>query len=166
MIPGNGPRTEIKRTKKWSVRPCFSTLVTAGALAGCFAYLLSPPIPLVAVDQQRHLGKLTLRAPYPTAVKGPDWQPIENEKAATAYLEAAQAILRRAPTAQASASADEIPITGRIPLPRKRPIPRIEYCLFKKAYRCIRPSDQPRLRQWRNLGRQLPFALHATSLPL
>ena len=32
---------------------------------------------------------------------------------------------RRAPTAQASASADEIPITGRIPLPRKRPIPRI-----------------------------------------
>jgi hypothetical protein len=56
------------------------------------------------------------------ALRGPHWQPVENEKAATAYLEAAQPILRRAPTSQASASADEIPITGRIPLSRKRPI--------------------------------------------
>ena len=102
-----------------------SAVVTAAALAGCFAYLLRPPIPSVAVDQQPHLGKLTLGAPDAMALRGPDWQPVENEKAATAYLEAAQAILRRAPTAQASASADEIPITGRIPLPRKRPIPRI-----------------------------------------
>ena len=101
-----------------------SALVTAAALAGCWAYLLSPPIPSVAVDQQPHLGKLTFSGPDTTASKGPDSQPTESEKAATAYLEAAQAILRRAPTAQASASADEIPITGRIPLPRKRPIPR------------------------------------------
>jgi len=102
-----------------------SAVVTAAALAGRLAYLLSPPIPSVAVDQQPHLDKLTLGAPGAMALRGPDWQPVENEKAATAYLEAAQAILRRAPTAQASASADEIPITGRIPLPRKRPIPRI-----------------------------------------
>ena len=99
-----------------------SAVATAAALAGCFAYLLSPPIPSVAVDQQPHLGKLTLGAPDALALKGPDWQPVENDKAATAYLEAAQAILRRA--AQASASADELPVTGRIPLPRKRPIPR------------------------------------------
>jgi len=99
-------------------------VVTAGALVGCFAYLLSPPIPSVPVVQQPHLGKLTLGAPDAMALNGPDWQPVENDKAATAYLEAAQAILRRAPTAQASASANEIPITGRIPLPRKRPIPR------------------------------------------
>jgi hypothetical protein len=101
-----------------------SAVVTAAALAGCFAYLLRPPIPSVAVDQQPYLGKLTFSGPD-TASTGADRHPVENEKAATAYLEAAQAILRRAPTAQASASADEIPIMGRIPIPKKRPIPRI-----------------------------------------
>jgi uncharacterized membrane protein len=35
-----------------------SAVVTAAALAGCLAYLLSPPISSVAVDQQPHLGKL------------------------------------------------------------------------------------------------------------
>ena len=101
-----------------------SAVVTAAALAGCFAYLLRPPITSVAVDQQPHLGEITFSGPDTTASLGADRQLIENDKAATAYLEAAQAILRRAPTAQASASADEIPIKGRIPLPRKRPIPR------------------------------------------
>ena len=101
-----------------------SAVVTAAALAGCLTYLLRPPIASVAVDQQPHLGKITFSGPDATTSKGADRQPIENEKAATAYLEAAQAILRRTPLAQASASADEIPITGRIPLPRKRPIPR------------------------------------------
>src|SRR6476659_5922069 len=102
-----------------------SAVVTAAALAGCFAYLLRPPIAWVAVDQQPHLGKITFNGPDTTASIGADKQPVENEKEARAYLEAAQAILRRAPTAQASARADEIPIPGRIPLPRKRPIPRI-----------------------------------------
>ena len=101
-----------------------SAIVSAAALTGCFAYLLRPQIASVAVDLQPHLGKLTFSGPDTTASIGADRQPIETEKAATAYLEAAQAILRRAPTAQASASADEIPITGRIPLPRRRPIPR------------------------------------------
>jgi hypothetical protein len=102
-----------------------SAVITAAALAGCFAYLLRPPIASVAVDQQPHLGKITFSSSDDTMDSlGADRQLIENEKAATAYFEAAQAILRRAPTARASASAEEIPITGRIPLPRKRPIPR------------------------------------------
>ena len=102
----------------------FSAVLTAAALAGCFTYLLRPPIASVKVDQQPQLGTLTFSGPDTTASKSADSQLVENEKAATAYLEAAKAILRRAPTAQASASADELPITGRIPLPRKRPIPR------------------------------------------
>ena len=101
-----------------------SAVLTAAALAGCFAYLLRPPLASVAVDQQPHLGTLTFSGPDATALIGPDRQPVENEKAAMAYLEAAQAILRRALTAQASASADELPIMGRIPLPKRRPIPR------------------------------------------
>jgi len=98
-------------------------VLTAATLAGYITYLVHPSTQ-VADNQRPHLGKLTLSAPDITALKSADTQSVENEKAAVAYLEAAQAILRRAPTAQASASADELPITGRIPLPRKRPIPR------------------------------------------
>jgi hypothetical protein len=97
-------------------------VLTAATLAGCITYLVHPPSTQVADDQRPHLGKLTL-APDATALNSADTRSVK-EKAAVAYLEAAQAILRRAPTAQASASADELPITGRIPLPRKRPIPR------------------------------------------
>ena len=46
----------------------------------------------------------------------------EDEKAAAAYLEAAQAILRRAPDARASA--DKPKSATAVPLPRRRPIPR------------------------------------------
>ena len=101
-----------------------SAVLTAAALAGCFTYLLRPPIASVKVDQQPHLGTLTFSGPDTTASISADTQPVENEKAAIAYLEAAQAILRRALTAQKSASNDELPIAGRIPLPKKRPIPR------------------------------------------
>jgi hypothetical protein len=99
-------------------------VLTAAALAGCVTYLVHPPAAGVEDDQRPHLGQLTLSAPDATVSKSADRQAVENEKAAIAYLEAAQAILRRAPTAQASASNDELPITGRIPLPKKRPIPR------------------------------------------
>ena len=99
-------------------------VLTAATLAGYITYLVHPPSTQVAENQRPHLGKLTLSAPDAPALKSADTQSVENEKAAVAYLEAAHAILRRAPTAQASASADELPIIGRIPLPRKRPIPR------------------------------------------
>jgi hypothetical protein len=45
----------------------------------------------------------------------------EDEKAAEAYLDAAQAILRRAPDARASA---DKPLSEAIPLPKRRPAPR------------------------------------------
>jgi hypothetical protein len=99
-------------------------IITAATLAGCVTYLVHAPVARVEDDPQPHFGKLTLVTPDATASKTADSRPLENEKAAIAYLEAAQAILRRAPTAQASASNDELPITGRIPLPKKRPIPR------------------------------------------
>jgi len=99
-------------------------ILTAATLAGCITYVVHPPAAQVADEQRPHLGKLALSAPNATASTSDDRHPIENEKAAIAYLEAAQAILKRAPLAQASASSDELPITGRIPLPKKRPIPR------------------------------------------
>ena len=42
-----------------------------------------------------------------------------NELAAAAYQKAAEEILRRAPNTRASAVSDELPMTGRIPLPEK-----------------------------------------------
>ncbi len=110
-----------------------SSVLTAAAVAGCFTYLLQPPIATIKVDQQPAPSKLIFSGRDTAASMAADRRPpTENEKAAIAYLEAAQAILRRAPIAQASASADELritgrvplPITGRIPLPRKRPLPR------------------------------------------
>jgi hypothetical protein len=44
------------------------------------------------------------------------------EEQAAAFQQAAKAMLRLAPNAQASA--DEPPITGYVPLPKRRPIPR------------------------------------------
>ena len=105
-----------------SLRLAIPAVLTAAAVAGCFTYLVPQPIARVEGDQRLPPAKLTSSGPDTTA--GVYKHPGADEKAAIAYLEAAQAILRRAPSAQASASNDELPITGRIPLPRKRPIPR------------------------------------------
>jgi hypothetical protein len=105
-----------------SSRLAIPAVLTAAAVAGCFTYLVRPPIAAVEVDQRLPPGKLTLRGPDTTASTSADQHPGEDEKAAMAYLEAAKAILRRAPTAQASA--DEPLITRPIPLPKRRPLPR------------------------------------------
>jgi hypothetical protein len=106
------------------LRLVVSAVLTAAALTGCVTYLLRPPTALVAVDQPR-LGKVKSNDPNTTGSIQPDRRSVESEKAAMAYFETAQAILRRTPAATApAASADEMPIIGRVLLPRKRPIPR------------------------------------------
>src|SRR5258708_37687872 len=104
-----------------SLRLAIPAVLTAAAVAGCFTYFVQQPIAGVVGDPRLPPAKLTLIGPDTTASTSAK-HPGADEKAAIAYLEAAQAILRRAPGAQASASNDELPITGRIPLPRKRPI--------------------------------------------
>lgn len=102
-----------------------SAVFAAATVAACVTYLLHPPVARDKDEYQLRLGKPTFSAPPDTTASiGTVRHPAPNDKAATAYLEAAQAILRRVPIAQASASADELPTKGRIPLPRKRPIPR------------------------------------------
>ena len=127
MIPGNGCRREGDAIFELRLKPQINDRFAPSYFCGfnfgraCgLLYIIAS----VKVDQQPHLGTLTSSGPDTTASISADTQPVENEKAAIAYLEAAQAILRRALTAQASASNDELPITGRIPLPKKRPIPR------------------------------------------
>lgn len=103
-------------------------VLTAAAVAGCITYLIPEadllPHSMARVEAGPPPARQNLSGPDFTASSSLQKYSSTDERAARAYLEAAQAILRRAPGAQASASNDELPIAGHIPLPRKRPIPR------------------------------------------
>jgi hypothetical protein len=106
-----------------SLRLAIPAVLVAAILAGCFAYFATPPPPVEA-DQPS--------PPTAPDTTGPDTEtptnigelPSAKEQAAAAFQRAATAILRRAQNAEAAAGTDEPPITGHIPLPKRRPIPR------------------------------------------
>ena len=79
--------------------------------------LFCPPAPLVTVAPQLPEKMPELRTGIPINIDRPKAQ----EKADD-FLQAAQAILKHEPNAQASV--DRPTVTGHIPLPKKRPIPR------------------------------------------
>ena len=107
-----------------SLRLVVPAVLAAAAVAGWFTYLVSPLTARVEVDQRLPPpATLSLRGPDTTASTSDDQHhPNADDKAAAAYWDAAKAILKRAPTAQASADAP--PITSPIPLPKRRPITR------------------------------------------
>jgi hypothetical protein len=95
----------------------------AAALAGCFTYFVTSP-PRVEAEQRA--------APVEPVVAGTAagtpaiivQRRGAERQAAAAFERAAASILKRLPDATAYAGADEPPITGHIPLPKRRPIPR------------------------------------------
>ena len=107
-----------------TLRFAVSAILAAAAAAGCFTYFVTPSPARVEADQRLPLTVPNLRGPDTTASTSIDQRPSADEKAAAAYWEAAEAILRRAPNARASAGAVEPPITGAIPMPRRRPVTR------------------------------------------
>jgi hypothetical protein len=106
-----------------SLRLALPAVLVAGALAGYFTYFVIPSPPVEA-DQRL--------PPTSPNVSGSDTvtptsivrRPSAEEKAAAAFERSAAAILRRLPDAQADAGTVVRPITGHIPLPKRRPIPR------------------------------------------
>jgi hypothetical protein len=97
-------------------------VVAAAAVAGCITYFVAPAPPeRIEADQRMPptVPKATVRQDSASSsVQTPS--PEDN---ITAYQRAAEAILKRAQNAKASA--DEPPlVTGRIPLPKRRPLPR------------------------------------------
>jgi hypothetical protein len=102
-----------------SLRLAVPVVLVAAAVAACFTYLVTPP-PAVEVYQPKspNLKGQDTRAPTNT-----DQHPNAEEQAAAAFKRASTAILRQLPEAQASARTNELPITGPIPLPKRRPIP-------------------------------------------
>ena len=107
-----------------SARLAVPAVLIAASVAGVLTYLVGQPIAPVEVNQRPSPFNPIVNGPDTTASTSADPYREGDEKAAIAYLKAAQEILRRAPSAQASASNDELPIKGRIPLPKKRPIVR------------------------------------------
>jgi hypothetical protein len=97
-----------------SLRLAVPGVLVAAAAAAWFTYFVTPP-PEVEADQRLPLADKMPAAETDTRID-------QHPEGADDFLQAARAILQQAPNAQASA--DEPPITGHIPLPKKRPIPR------------------------------------------
>ena len=109
-----------------SLRVAVPAVLFAAAVAGCFTYFVTPPpppLPPRVVDADQRLPPTVPDMPDPDAGTPTNiGQRPSAEEQAAAFQQAAKAILKQAPNAQASA--DEPPITGHIPLPKRRPIPR------------------------------------------
>jgi hypothetical protein len=112
-----GDRAKGEEMIRW--RLIALAALVAAAFAGCLTYFV---IPLARVD-------LPLQATMPTLTGRIESLPVNigpaaEQEATAAFERAAKTILKRLPDALAYAGADEPPITGRIPLPKRRPIPR------------------------------------------
>src|SRR6476469_5022165 len=107
-----------------SLRRAGLAIIAAAAVAACFTYFVTSLPVRYESDLRLPTTKRNVSGPDTTASISFDQRLATEEKAAAAYLEAASTILRRAPDARASAKDDGLPITGRIPLPKKCPIAR------------------------------------------
>jgi hypothetical protein len=99
-------------------------VLTAATLAGCFTYFVtSPPAQIEAEQRAAPIEPLMAgtAAGTPAII---DQHLAGEQQAAAAFERAAKTILKRLPDALADAAAGEPPITGHIPLPKRRPIPR------------------------------------------
>ena len=107
-----------------SWRLAVPAVLCAAAVAGCIVYFVTPVPPQpVAADQRLPPTLPNVTARPDTGISTNTQRQItEEEDHAIAYQRAAEAILKRAQNAKASG--DEPLVTGRIPLPKKRPIPR------------------------------------------
>ena len=106
-----------------SLRLAVPAVLVAATLAACFTYFVTPSPPVEA-DQQLPPTAPDMTGPNTGTPTNIDQRPSTEEQAAVAFQQAAAAILRRLPDAQASAGTNKLPITGHIPLPKRRPIPR------------------------------------------
>jgi hypothetical protein len=111
------------------LRFAVSAILATAAGAGCFSYFVIVSLPARFETNARLLevrlppAVLDSSSPSARAATQIDLPPNEDELATAAFQKAAEEILRRVPNTRASAIT-ELPMTGRIPLPKNRPIPR------------------------------------------
>lgn len=104
------------------LRLAIPAILAAAVVAGCFTYFVAPPARVEVKPSLRPTMSPLKGSSAADASKGDDHPPSADEKAAVAYRQAAEAILKRAQNGRADAHADLPPITQPIPLPKKRPI--------------------------------------------
>ena len=113
-----------------TLRFAVPAILATAAAAGCFSYFVIVTLPARFEADARLLDvRLPPAVLYSPSLSAPestqiDQPPNADELAAANFQKAAEEILRRAPNTRASAVTDELPMTGRIPLPKNRPIPR------------------------------------------
>jgi hypothetical protein len=100
------------------LRLAITAVLTAAAVAGLITYFFTPAPP-EQVEADQPLPRVTSR-PDPELTR--NIQPPSMEDHIDAFERAAEAILKRAQNAKALA--DKPLVTGPIPLPKPRPIPR------------------------------------------
>ena len=118
--PGQKQQSWVEDQEMIPLRLIVPAVLVASAAAGCITYFVTP-LAQVETDERLPPTLPNVIGPTTGASTSIDQRTSEEEKAAAAFQQAAEAILRRAPNTRAS---DEPPITGHIPLPRRRPIPR------------------------------------------
>jgi hypothetical protein len=96
-------------------------VLVAAAIAGCLTYFVTPSPPVEAV-QPLPLTSPAMKGPDGVTEKSIDQHSSAEEKGKAAFERAAEAILRRAPDLQASAS--EPASAVHVPLPKSRPLQR------------------------------------------
>jgi hypothetical protein len=97
-------------------------MVTA-VLAACFAYFVMPSARVYS-DRRLPVNVPVLAVRTEPLATDIGQHLAAEQQAAAAFERAAKTILNKLPAAMAYAGANEPPITGHIPLPKKRPIPR------------------------------------------
>jgi hypothetical protein len=103
----------------FSLRLAIPVVLFAAIVAACLTYFVTLPLPPAEADRPAI-------PPLPSRVletAAPKKLTDDEEKTVAAFQRAADVILKRAENLQAAVTPD-LPIRGRIPLPRKRPIPR------------------------------------------
>jgi hypothetical protein len=98
------------------------TVLVAAAAAGCITYFATPAPPQPIEADQRSPPTTAIATARSDSGASRNIQPPNTNDDITAYQRAAEAIMKRAQNAKASAN--EPLFTGRIPLPKKRPVPR------------------------------------------
>jgi hypothetical protein len=106
-----------------SVRPAVLATLVAAAVASCFTYFVMP-LARVGTDQRLPATMPTLTGRAELLAPDIGQHLAAEQQAAAAFERAAKTILNRLPDALAYAGADEPRVSGHIPLPKRRPIPR------------------------------------------
>jgi hypothetical protein len=110
-----------------SLRLAVPMVIAAAVVAACFTYLIAPRIAPPSTVEADH------RTPSPASSSAVQEAAVpmrisrltnDEEKAVAAFQRAADAILKRTENLQASVATNERAISGKIPLPKRRPIPR------------------------------------------